>query len=179
MNNIYTSLAVYLITLVCLIIHTHRSRPNLIARPSLTHLAIAIRLALPFFLLHWLFVELGISVAVGYGLLAIIALLSFRPFGAELGIIFVVFAYIFYQWSLWFPDKKAFILQKQLGKSEDKKSTMVGLCGMSKTPMRLSGKIIIDGTEYGASCESGFLEENQNVRVVKVKPFGLVVEQIK
>lgn len=96
------------------------------------------------------FVEFNINALVGYGALGIFILLSFGIPCGYLGILFLVSAYVFYQWTFWFPDGKDLILKEQLKKTPNENPSLVGLCGISKTPMRPSGKVLIDKHEYEA-----------------------------
>ena len=49
-----------------------------------------------------------------------------------------------------------------------------GARGRAITP---SGKVLIDGIEYGARFESGYADSGDEVIVVELDAFGLIVEQ--
>ncbi len=49
--------------------------------------------------------------------------------------------------------------------------------GRAITPMYPSGKVLIDGVEYSARLESGFAESGDEVVVVGLEAFGLIVDK--
>ena len=57
--------------------------------------------------------------------------------------------------------------------SEEQPAT--GALGRAITPMMPSGKIMIDGIEYSARFKSGYAESGDEVVVVGVDAFGLIV----
>ncbi len=52
-----------------------------------------------------------------------------------------------------------------------------GARGRAITPMYPSGKVLIDGVEYSARLESGFAESGDEVVVVGLEAFGLIVDK--
>ena len=179
MNDIITTLIVYFITLIGLFIHAHRSRPELVKPFWKAHILSAIRLSFPFILIHMAFAEFNISALLGYGILSLLIFTSFCIPNDYIGIFFLVSAYVFYQWTFWFPDRHEFILKEKLdSKNKERRNSLVGKSGISKTPLKPSGKIQIDDREYDATCDSGFLEAEQSIKVTKIKAFGLVVEKL-
>ncbi len=58
---------------------------------------------------------------------------------------------------------------------EDKPTT--GACGRAITPMKSSGKVLIDGVEYSARFKSGFADSGDEVVVVGLDSFGLIVDK--
>ena len=52
-----------------------------------------------------------------------------------------------------------------------------GARGRAITPMYPSGKVLIDGVEYSARLESGFAESGDEVVVVGLDAFGLIVDK--
>ena len=57
--------------------------------------------------------------------------------------------------------------------SEEQPAT--GALGRAITPMMPSGKVLIDGVEYSARFKSGFAESGDEVVVVGLDAFGLIV----
>ncbi len=57
--------------------------------------------------------------------------------------------------------------------SEEKPAT--GTLGRAITPMLPSGKVLIDGVEYSARFKSGFVDSGDDVVVVGLDSFGLIV----
>lgn len=57
-------------------------------------------------------------------------------------------------------------------------SFLLGKEGQTITPLRLTGKIEIEGKRYDAVSESGFLESNEKVKVIKVEGYRIVVRKI-
>jgi len=51
----------------------------------------------------------------------------------------------------------------------------IGVRGRAMTPMTPSGKVLIDGVEYGARFKSGFADSGDEVVVVGLDAFGLIV----
>ena len=49
--------------------------------------------------------------------------------------------------------------------------------GRAITPMFPSGKVLIDGVEYSARCKSGFADSGDEVIVVGLDAFGLIVDK--
>ena len=50
-----------------------------------------------------------------------------------------------------------------------------GECGRAITPMLPSGKVVIDGVTYNARFKSGFADSGDEVVVVGLDAFGLIV----
>ena len=57
--------------------------------------------------------------------------------------------------------------------SEEKPAT--GTRGRAITPMFPSGKVLIEGVEYGARLKSGYADSGDEVIVVGLDAFGLIV----
>ena len=57
--------------------------------------------------------------------------------------------------------------------SEEQPAT--GTLGHAITPMTPSGKVSVDGVEYSARFKSGYAESGDEVVVVGVDAFGLIV----
>ncbi len=51
----------------------------------------------------------------------------------------------------------------------------IGAQGRTLTVMRPSGKVLIEGTEYGARLKSGWADAGEEVVVVGCDAFGLIV----
>ena len=49
--------------------------------------------------------------------------------------------------------------------------------GRAITPMYPSGKVLIDGVEYSARFKSGFADSGDEVVVVGLDAFGLIVDK--
>ncbi len=49
--------------------------------------------------------------------------------------------------------------------------------GRAMTPMYPSGKVLIDGVEYSARFKSGFADSGDEVIVVGLDAFGLIVDK--
>ena len=54
---------------------------------------------------------------------------------------------------------------------------MSGARGRAITPMTPSGKVLIDGVEYSARFESGFADYGDEVVVVGLDAFGLIIDK--
>ncbi len=52
-----------------------------------------------------------------------------------------------------------------------------GARGRAITPMFPSGKVLIDGVEYSARFKSGFADTGDEVLVVGLDSFGLIVDK--
>ena len=52
-----------------------------------------------------------------------------------------------------------------------------GARGRAITPMTSSGKVLIDGIEYSARFKSGFANSGDEVVVVGLDAFGLIVDK--
>ncbi len=52
-----------------------------------------------------------------------------------------------------------------------------GARGRAITPMTSSGKVLIDGVEYSARFKSGFANSGDEVIVVGLDAFGLIVDK--
>ena len=57
--------------------------------------------------------------------------------------------------------------------SEEKPAT--GTLGRAITPMLPSGKVLIDGDEYNARVQQGWVDKDEDVVVVGFDTFGLIV----
>ena len=53
----------------------------------------------------------------------------------------------------------------------------IGAHGRAITPMYPSGKVLIDGIEYSALFKSGFAHSGDEVVVVGLDSFGLIVDK--
>ena len=51
--------------------------------------------------------------------------------------------------------------------------------GRAMTPMYPSGKVLIDGVEYSARFKSGFADSGDEVIVVGLDAFGLIVDKLE
>ena len=51
----------------------------------------------------------------------------------------------------------------------------IGAQGRTLTMMRPSGKVVIEGTEYGARLKSGWADAGEEIVVVGMDAFGLIV----
>ena len=49
--------------------------------------------------------------------------------------------------------------------------------GRAITPMLPSGKVLIDGVEYSARCKSGCADSGDEVIVIGLDAFGLIVDK--
>ncbi len=56
-------------------------------------------------------------------------------------------------------------------------SPTTGDRGRAITPMTPSGKVLIDGVEYSARFKSGFADSGDEVIVVGLEAFGLIVDK--
>ena len=56
-----------------------------------------------------------------------------------------------------------------------KETPVTGTRGRAITPMLPSGKVLIDGVEYSARFKSGFANSGDEVVVVGLDAFGLIV----
>ncbi len=52
-----------------------------------------------------------------------------------------------------------------------------GACGRAITPMMPGGTVLIDGVEYSARIRSGFAESGDEVVVVGLDSFDLIVDK--
>ena len=52
-----------------------------------------------------------------------------------------------------------------------------GACGRAITPMVPSGKVLIDGIAYSARFKSGYANSGDEVVVVRLDAFGLIVDK--
>ncbi len=53
----------------------------------------------------------------------------------------------------------------------------IGTRGRAITPMMPSGKVLIDGNEYSATFRSGYTNPGDEVVVVGLSAFGLIVDK--
>lgn len=58
-------------------------------------------------------------------------------------------------------------------------SSLTGKEGIAATVLRLSGKVIIDGTYYDAVSESGFIEKGSRIKVVRFENAQVYVESFQ
>jgi len=61
------------------------------------------------------------------------------------------------------------------GMNEEQPTT--GARGRAITPMTSQGKVLIDGIEYSARFKSGFANSGDEVVVVGLDAFGLIVDK--
>src|SRR5690349_4063936 len=55
---------------------------------------------------------------------------------------------------------------------------LVGGSGIAATPLRPSGRVVIDGRVHEAVSESGFIDRGMTVEVIGSRAFGLVVRPV-
>jgi membrane-bound serine protease (ClpP class) len=61
--------------------------------------------------------------------------------------------------------------------AEGKLMQLVGKAGITKTALRPAGKVVIDGQNYDACVDGGFIGEGEQVEVVGVRQITLVVRR--
>jgi membrane-bound ClpP family serine protease len=59
----------------------------------------------------------------------------------------------------------------------NEKKPTIGARGRAITPMMPSGKVLVDDIEYSASFKSGFADPGDEVVVVGLGAFGLIVDK--
>ena len=182
MKDLYITSAIYSITLVCFLIHANIYRKELTSNKVRDNILISARLLVPFLLFSVIFRMIGVSVLSGYLFIVALLWVSFAaPSFCGLGLLLIVFTYIFYEWSFGFPDKKYWILAPKLSRDKTDKDQMdclIGQTGTSVTDLKPSGKVLVNESEYEARCEDGFLNRNEPIKVVDKKAFGLIVRKL-
>ena len=55
------------------------------------------------------------------------------------------------------------------------RDTLIGATATALTPLRPTGKVIIDGRRYDARCEAALVDADTEVRVIDVRGADLLV----
>ena len=123
---------------------------------------------------------MGISVIAGMVFLVFFLLALCGPFAIS-GIISVGFIYAVQQWILGWPDRYLLLHEVTLASNQNKPhqvDPLIGRIARVVTPLRLSGKIVIDEEEFDAASEFGFIDTGIEVEIINKKGFNFIVRPI-
>ena len=75
--------------------------------------------------------------------------------------------------------QKLFLRKTVYGHSNepDTSDDIIGMTGQALTRLNPSGMVAIDGKQYEASSQDGYIEQNQSVRVVARDSFKLIIQK--
>ncbi len=146
------------------------------------HLSSMLRLGLFFAFIEWIAIDQKVS--FGYCLAFIVALALALFVGAfasdaEGGIFIVGVGVFVYQWIFWYPAAERMTSTNVIaGESSRPPEHLVGKRGATTGPLRPSGRVTIDDTQYNAESELGFIDTGIEVEVISLKDTRLVVRRI-
>jgi membrane-bound ClpP family serine protease len=193
--NICVVVIAYLATLILGALWIFRSEQTLIPRTKRRFIGIAIRTAVAFAVLYLVFsgwsagrFALAISVFILF-FLVVPTLLSrsareflLTAFSDEFfGSVIFWMIFLVQQWVLGWPNREEFIPTTTSPKPDPRAVThghLVGRWGVTVCPLRPSGAVSIDGEQYEACADHGFIDANTSVEVTELSSFGLRVKPV-
>ena len=187
--HLVISIVAYVATLGLTLLWVYGSSQSTVARTWRRTLSIALRMAFVFAAFWWLLSGVSLStfatvLAVFVGLFFLAPLLV--PWSALLGgslgdaalLALLLFVYLIQQWVLGWPDKEKIVLcatAPRTAKPDETWGHLQGKLGTVASPLRPGGSVRIDGQEYQARSEHGFVDGGMPVEVVGVSSFGVTV----
>jgi len=179
---IFTAVA-YFLTVSGFAMWIFKKKPDRVPCTRRTIFSLALRTAPLYLFMLYVCQSTGISVIVGVAILAICLIALIDPLGiVPTGIISVGFVYAIQQWILGWPDRYLLINETTLESNQNKPrqpDLLIGRVARVVTPLRPSGKVLIDDRELDASCEFGFLDSGNDVEIIDKKGFTFIVKPIK
>jgi hypothetical protein len=166
-TDIAATLIAYILTVGVVVFWTFLSKQTRVPRTRRTAIGVALR-TLPLFLVLLVICRaLGVDVllalmALGFGLWVCLM----DAFGSSLGIFAVM--YVIQQWILGWPDRADTLLEPpSLGRGTDAQlDALVGKTGVASSALRPGGTIAVEGTEYPAHSNGGYVDRSSPVRVI-------------
>jgi membrane-bound ClpP family serine protease len=170
----------YLIAVVVLWYYARRSESGYLRWQWRRPQWILARLLVVIAIFHGAFVWLGISMVKGYALVAVVAGLCVL---ADLTGVFALLAgavgFFFREWLFWFPSRHQLVLRTKKPAATEVDQSLVGTTGQALSDLKLAGKIEVNGQEFYARSEAGFVGKGEKVKVCAVGDFELVVRPAK
>ena len=178
-NIIFTAVA-YILTVVGFAAWVFKTKPERVPRNRRTIFALALRTAPLYLIVLYVCQSLGISVIAGVAILfACLVALCGPFFMSPTGLISIGFLYVMQQWILGWPDRALLVNDASLESNQTSSGApdpLVGRTAQAATPLRPTGKVVVDGKELDASCEFGFLQAGSQVEIVGRRSFTLLVK---
>jgi membrane-bound ClpP family serine protease len=180
MNDYFASAVAYTIALIALWFYTRKGKSGYVRWQWRAPHWILGRLLVVFVMLHIGFALTGIPAAWGY---LTIVLFGGVAYTADLtGVTFVPFAlvgFVLREWIFWLPSRNQLILRTRKTKDVKEHTNLVGQMGLTISDLKLAGKIEVNGQEFYARSEAGFVGKGEDVLVSSVGDFELVVRRIE
>jgi membrane protein implicated in regulation of membrane protease activity len=158
------------------------AKPARIPRTRRTMLAVALRTAPLYLLLFFACQHLGVSVLVGMLVVSVSLLCLLGPFGGTLDLGVFGFLYTLQQWILGWPDRELLFNRATLASAKARNAQpqdIVGRVAVVTSPLRPTGKVVLDGTEFDAASDLDFVDTDTHVEIVGVGSFALLVTPVK
>ncbi len=180
------TLLAYLATAGGFLIWLYVRRPENIPRGARTVFFVCTRTLALFIVFFALFGALNVSILKTIPFLAMFLLLILLGLpslftGGSILLSVAVVLYGIQQWILGFPDREKLILQppepyRPPSPAKDIPA-LIGRSATTVTPLRPTGKILIDDKEYDATGESDFIPARTNVEITAIKNNRLTVRK--
>ncbi len=176
MTDIIVTLAAYALTVGAVLLWIFLSKQDRVPRTLRMAVGTCLR-TLPLFVALYLIcrslhVEVFLAVLVlGFALLGCLT----SPLGDPTWVFAIL--YLFQQWILGWPDRADTLLEppapREIPAAE--LDALIGRTGVASSALRPGGTITLDGTEYLAHSDLGYLDGGRLVRVVGRKGTSLIV----
>ncbi len=179
MNDYFASAVAYAIALTVLWFYTRKGKSGYVRWQWRAPHWILGRLLVVFVILHIGFALTGIPAAWGYLTIVLFGGLAYAA--DSTGVTFVPFAligFVLREWIFWLPSRNQLILRTRKTSEAGKPEHLIGQVGQALSDLKLAGKIAVNGQEFYARSEAGFVGKGENVLVSSVGDFGLVVRRV-
>ena len=179
MTDVIVTLVASVLTVGPVLLWVFLSKQTRVPRTRRTAVGIPLR-TLPLFLtLFFVCRGLGVDVLVAVMVLALVlwACLT-NPLGTPIGVFGIL--YVIQQWILGWPDRADSVL-KPSSPCRDGISHLddfVGKTAITSSALRPAGTVILDGNEYPASSELGYIDCGKSVRVIAKRGTTFIVRAV-
>jgi hypothetical protein len=175
-TNLVVTVLAYVLTGGITLTWVFVSKQKRIPRNARTAMCISLR-TLPLFLLFFVVCQrLGVNAVAAFAVLSVV-LWAFLigASGSCFGTIGVL--YILQQWILGWPDRADLFLDPPLPHEggHGHLDELIGMVGVANGPLRPCGVVVLDGKEYSACSDLGYIDRAAQVKVVGRKGTSLLV----
>lgn len=176
MNDYVVSAGAYAVAIIASWLYARRSKSGYLRWQWRRPRWILLRLLIVVVIFQGMFAWLGITPLKGYAVVVGIAALGIL---ADITGVFALLAgavgFIFREWIFWFPSRHELILRTKKPVATEVDQSLVGQPGRVVNDLKLVGKIEVNGREFYARSEAGFVGRGEKVLITSVGDFELVV----
>ena len=176
-TNAIMVLAGYLVTVGTVLLWVFFSRQKHVSRTFKAAMGISVR-TLPLFVAFLMICQwLAVSAAVAFAVVVAFWVLLGSSVLDPLSMGAVGILYVIQQWVLGWPDRTHSILEPSLPHCDTTShpDAHVGKTAITSSALRPAGTVILDGNEYPASSELGYIDCGKSVRVIARRGTAFIV----